>query len=67
MYFGGDRGIIAEASADDDCIAAAVNWPPSSDNSTADGMVDTNRWAVLGLVAAGRADHPTFDVESSFS
>lgn len=53
--------LAAGASADEDCIAAAVNWlvvqqQPSGDWS--DSPTQT-AWAIFGLVAAGRAEHPS--------
>jgi squalene-hopene/tetraprenyl-beta-curcumene cyclase len=55
------RGLIAAGAAiDEDCIAAAVNWLVIQQQSTGGwkrSSVQT-AWAILGLVAAGRTDHP---------
>ena len=55
------RGLMsAGASADDDCIAAAVNWlvVQQQPGGGWNGSATQTAWAILGLVAAGRADHP---------
>jgi squalene-hopene/tetraprenyl-beta-curcumene cyclase len=54
------RGLIAAGtSADEDCVAAAVNWLVVQQQPSGDwnGSATQTAWAMLGLVAAGRADH----------
>jgi squalene-hopene/tetraprenyl-beta-curcumene cyclase len=53
--------LAAGISADDDCIAAAVNWLIVQQHPSGawKGGAAQTAWAILGLVAAGRSDHPT--------
>jgi squalene-hopene/tetraprenyl-beta-curcumene cyclase len=54
------RGLIAAAtSADEDCVAAAVNWLVVQQQASGDwnGSAAQTASAILGLVVAGRADH----------
>jgi len=55
------RGLIAAgASIDEDSIAAAANWLVIQQQPTGgwkDSSIQT-AWALLGLISAGRADHP---------
>jgi squalene-hopene/tetraprenyl-beta-curcumene cyclase len=54
------RGLLAAgASADDDCIASAVNWlviEQQPSGGWRDSATQT-AWAILGLVAAGKSSH----------
>jgi squalene-hopene/tetraprenyl-beta-curcumene cyclase len=54
------RGLLAAgASADDDCIAAAANWlvVQQQPSGAWNGSATQSAWALLGLIAAGKANH----------
>jgi squalene-hopene/tetraprenyl-beta-curcumene cyclase len=55
------RGLSAAGvSANDDCIAAAINWLVVQQHPSGGWKRSATQtaWAVLGLIAAGKSDHP---------